>query len=231
MKHSVEYGPAFAWLRIALEPGETIEAEAGAMVTRTPELEMSTRLNAGKGAGFFAKVLAFFAALARKLFGGETLFVNDFGGSQGGEVVLAPKLSGHIEHRRLDGARGLLVQSGSYLASGPGLKTKLRWGGLRGLFGGEGLFFLHCTGSGDLFINSYGGIIPVDIDGEYIVDTGHIVAFDDTLDFEIKSAGQGMKALFLSGEGLICRFRGRGRLYVQSRNIGGLVGWISPYLR
>lgn len=231
MKHSVEYGPAFAWLRIALEPGETIEAEAGAMVTRTPELEMSTRLNAGKGAGLFAKVLAFFAALARKVFGGETLFVNDFHGAQGGEVVLAPKLSGHIEHRRLDGAGGLLVQSGSYLASGPGLKTKLRWGGLRGLFGGEGLFFLHCTGSGDLFINSYGGILSVDIDGEYIVDTGHIVAFDDTLDFEIKSAGQGMKALFLSGEGLVCRFRGRGRLYVQSRNIGGLVGWISPYLR
>ncbi|MCB9542408.1 MAG: TIGR00266 family protein [bacterium] len=230
MKHSVEYGPAFAWLRVALEPGETIEAEAGAMVTRTPELEMTTRLNAGKGAGFFAKVLALFAALARKLFGGETMFVNDFHGSQGGEVVLAPKLSGHIEHRRLDG-RGLLVQAGSYLASGPGLTTKLRWGGLRGLLGGEGLFFLHCTGAGDLFINSYGGVLAIDVDGEYIVDTGHIVAFDDTLDFEIKSAGQGIKALFLSGEGLVCRFRGRGRLYIQSRNVSGLVGWISPYLR
>lgn len=231
MKHSVEYGPAFSWLRVQLDPGEEIEAEAGAMVTRTPELGMETRLNAGKGAGFFAKIVAFFAALIRKFAGGETMFVNDFGGPQGGEVILAPSLAGHIEHRRLGAGPGLLVQSGSYLASTEQVRTKLKWGGLRGLLGGEGLFFIHCFGSGDLFINSYGGIEAIEVDGDYIVDTGHIVAFDDTLDFEIKSAGKGFKALFLSGEGLVCRFKGRGTVFVQSRNIGGLVSWLSPYLR
>lgn len=231
MKHSIEYGPAFAWLRVQLDPGEEIEAEAGAMVTRSPALEMETRLNAGKRAGFFQKFIAFFVALVRKFAGGETMFVNDFKGPSGGEVVLSPGLSGHIEHRPLDAGQGLLVQSGSYLASSEKVGTKLKWAGLRGLFGGEGLFFVHCTGPGDLFVNSYGGITPIEVDGAYVVDTGHIVAFDEALDFEIKSAGKGFKALFLSGEGLVCRFTGRGTVYVQSRNVGGLVGWLTPYLR
>lgn len=231
MKHSVEYGPAFAWLRVNLAPGESVDAEAGAMVTRAPQLEMDTKLNAGNKSGFFGKIMAFFIALVRKILGGETMFINTFSGPQGGEVILAPSLAGHIEHRALDGGNGLLVQAGSFLASGPGVETKLKWGGLRGLFGGEGLFFLHCTGQGDLFMNAYGGIETLEVNGEYIVDTGHIVAFDDTLDFKIEGAGSGLKSLFLSGEGLVCRFNGKGKLYIQSRNLGGLVSWLSPYLR
>lgn len=231
MKHSIEYGPAFAWLRIQLDPGEEIEAEAGAMVTRSPQLEMETRLNAGKRAGIFQKFIAFFVALVRKFAGGETMFVNDFKGPQGGELILAPSLSGHIEHRALSAGQGILVQSGSYLASSEQVGTKLKWAGLRGLFGGEGLFFVHCTGPGDLFLNSYGGVTAVEVEGAYVVDTGHIVAFDETLDFDISSAGKGFKALFLSGEGLVCTFKGRGTVYVQSRNVGGLVSWLSPYLR
>ncbi len=232
MKHAIEYGPSFAWLRINLAPGETIEAEAGAMVTKTPDLGMSTHLNAGNKAGFFGKVMAILVALARKVFGGETMFINRFGGAHGGEVLLAPSLSGPIWHRRMQaGQRSLLVQAGSYLASTGNIETKMRWAGLRGLFGGEGLFFLESQGDGDLFINSYGGIQEIDVEGGYIVDTGHIVAFESSLDFKIKGAGQGLKSLFLSGEGLVCEFSGRGKLYIQSRNLGALVGWLSPFLR
>jgi uncharacterized protein (TIGR00266 family) len=229
MQHRIEHGPVFAWLRVALAPGESILAESGAMVTRTPALGMQTRLNAGKRAGFFAVVVAFFVALMRKLFGGETMFVNEFSGPSGGEVVLAPSLAGHIMQKQLAGGQKLFVQRGSWLASTGDIDAKLRFGGLRTLLGGEGLVLLECAGTGDLFINSYGGITPVEVNGKFVVDTGHIVAFDGTLDFKVRSVG-GFKSFLFSGEGLVCEFTGRGTIYVQSRNLDALVSWITPLL-
>jgi uncharacterized protein (TIGR00266 family) len=229
MKFDIEHGPAFAWLRVQLGAGESIQAEAGSMVRRSMGLEMDTRLNAGRSAGFFGVLKAFFVALLRKFFGGETMFVNEFSGPSGGEVVLAPTLAGHITHRVLDGRHTLFVQSGSYLASTGTIDTKVRFGGIRTLFGGEGLVLLQCTGVGDVFVNSYGGITAVDVDGKFIVDTGHIVAFDGALDFRVRTIG-GMKSFFFSGEGLVCEFTGRGKIYVQSRNLGALVSWLTPLL-
>jgi uncharacterized protein (TIGR00266 family) len=229
MRFSIEHGPAFAWLKVQLAPNEVVSAEAGAMVRRDPHVVMATRLNASRKAGIFGVIVAFFVALIRKFAGGETVFVNDFSAPSAGEVVLAPTLSGHIVHRQLNAQERLLVQSGSYLASSGDVNTRVRWGGLRSLFGGEGLVLLECSGNGDLFINSYGGIVPVQVDGSYVVDTGHIVAFDGTLDFRVRSIG-GVKAFLFSGEGLVCEFSGRGTVYVQSRNLKSLVGWISPML-
>lgn len=229
MQHHIEHGPAFAWLRVNLEPGERITAEAGAMVRQSPELEVETRLNASKKGGVVGLIVAFFVALMRRLLGGETMFLNEFWGPRGGEVVLAPKLSGHILRKSLDGTRTLFVQTGGYLASTAGIDTKLRFGGLRTLFGGEGLVLLQCEGQGDVFVNSYGGITEIPIDGQFVVDTGHIVAFDGALDFRVRSIG-GAKSFFFSGEGLVCEFRGRGTLYVQSRNLKALVGWVTPLL-
>jgi len=231
MEHTIEHGPAFAWLRVKLGPNESLEAEAGAMVTQDPNLKMTTRLNAGRSAGFFRKILSFFVAMFRKVLGGETAFVNEFSSPQGGEVIIAPSLSGHIIHHKLTGGKKLFVQAGSYLASTGTIDTKLRWGGLRTLFGGEGAFILECSGEGDLFINAYGGIVEVPIDGAFIVDTGHMVAFEGNLDFKLKGAGSGLKSLLMSGEGLVMEFQGKGTLYMQSRNLGALVGWLTPMLR
>lgn len=194
-----------------------------------PQVEIATHLNAGKRAGVFAKLWAVVIAIMRRLLGGETMFVNRFSCSVPGEVVLAPSLSGQIVHHRLEGGRRLFVQTGSYLASTHNVDAKLRFGGLRTFFGGEGLVLLQCEGEGDLWINAYGGVIPIAIDGEFTVDTGHIVAFEGNLDFKIRSVG-GVKSFLFSGEGLVCRFRGRGTVYIQSRNLGALVGWLSPLL-
>ncbi|NVB37618.1 TIGR00266 family protein [Pseudenhygromyxa sp. WMMC2535] len=236
MQHQIEFGPAFAWLKVQLAPNEVLQAEAGAMVRQTPGLEMDTRLNAGRSAGFFAKVKAFFAAMARKFLGGETVFVNDFHGPQGGEVVLAPSLSGHIMHQLLDGNRTLFIQASAYLASTGTVDTKLRFGGLKSMLGGEGLVLQECSGQGDVWINSYGGITEVPINGTFVVDTGHIVAFDGDLTFKVRAAGSGgggfsLKSFLFSGEGLVCEFTGQGRVWIQSRNLGALVGWITPYLK
>jgi uncharacterized protein (TIGR00266 family) len=229
MQYRVEHGPAFAWLRVGLSPGDSIQAEAGAMVMRTPALEMKTRLNAGRRAGVFRVIVAFFVALIRKVFGGETMFVNDFSGPSGGEVVLAPSLAGHIVEKRLAGGQRLFVQRGSYLASTGDIDTRVRFGGIRSLLGGEGLVLLECSGTGQLFVNSYGGITEIPVNGRFVVDTGHIVAFDGTLDFKVRSVG-GVKSFLFSGEGLVCEFSGRGTVYMQSRNIDALVSWLSPLL-
>ena len=69
MNHRVEHGPSFAWLKVGLAEGEQIQAEAGAMVSRDPQVEMSTHLNAGQGAGFWRVFVAFLVALARKFLG------------------------------------------------------------------------------------------------------------------------------------------------------------------
>jgi uncharacterized protein (TIGR00266 family) len=198
-------------------------------VLRDPGVEMTTHLNAGRRAGFFAVLVALFVALLRKVFGGETIFVNRFRAPSGGELVLAPSLSGQIVKKTLDAQKRLFVQAGSYLASTGDVDAKLRFGGLRSLFGGEGLALLECSGHGDLWINSYGSVLPVPINGAFTVDTGHIVAFEGNLDFRVRSVG-GMKSLFLSGEGLVCEFSGTGTVYIQSRNLSALVGWLSPLL-
>jgi len=229
MQYHIEHGPAFAWLRVGLEPGERIVAEAGAMVRQSTSLDVETRLNASRRSGVWGAIVAFFVALIRRVLGGETMFLNEFSGPGGGEVVLAPKLSGNIMRKSLDGTRTVFVQAGGYLASSPGIDMQVRFGGLRTLFGGEGLTLLQCTGQGDVFVNSYGGITEVPVDGRFIVDTGHIVAFDGALDFRVRSIG-GAKSFFFSGEGLVCEFSGRGTVYVQSRNLKALVGWLTPLL-
>ena len=229
MQYHVEHGPAFAWLRVGLEPGERIVAEAGAMVRQSTTLEVETRLNATRRGGAWGWLVAVFVALLRRFLGGETMFVNEFWGPQGGEIVLAPKLSGHIQRKTLDGTRTLFVQTGGYLASTPDIDTRLRFGGLRTLFGGEGLILLQCTGRGDVFVNSYGGITEVAVDGKFVVDTGHIVAFDGALNFRVRGVG-GAKSFFFSGEGLVCEFQGRGSVFVQSRNLAALRSWVSPLL-
>lgn len=229
MEYHIEHGPAFAWLRVDLAQGESIQAEAGAMVRQSPYIQMETHLNASKKSGFIGKLTAFFVALVRRVLGGETMFVNRFIGTQPGEVVLAPSLSGHIIERKLGQGETLFVQAGSYLASTGEVETKLKFTGLRSLLGGEGLALLECSGPGQLFINAYGGIQPVPISGKFVVDTGHIVAFDSSLNFKVKSVGNA-KSLLFSGEGLVCEFEGHGNVYIQSRNVGALVGWLSKML-
>ena len=230
MKHTISHGPSFAWLTLDLEPGEVVTAESGAMVTMTPSLNINTRLNSPAQSGFIGKIIALIIAIIRKIIGGETMFVNDFSShSAGGQIRLAPALCGAIVHRRLEG-ESIVLTPGSYLASSAGLNIKLKFGGLQALLSKEGVFFVEISGTGDLWINAYGGITEVPIDGSFIVDNGHIVAFDSGLDFQIKTAGGGLMGFVASGEGFVCEFRGKGSLWIQSRNTVALAGWITRFL-
>jgi uncharacterized protein (TIGR00266 family) len=227
--HQITHGPSFAMLRVDLAPGQTFVAEAGSMVARHQNVKMEVKMNAGRSPGFGAKMKAFFIALIRKWVGGETFFVNHFTVPDRGSVWVAPTLSGQIQHRRMNGEK-LVLSSGAYVAHVGDIDLKMKFGGLRSILAKEGAFMLEVSGVGDLWFCSYGGIHAIDVNGSYVVDTGHLVGYEGNLDYKIKTAGGGMMGFVASGEGLVCEFSGQGRLYIQSRNLGALVSWITRLL-
>ncbi len=227
--HQVTHGPSFAMLRVDIQPGQEVIAEAGAMVARHSHVGMEVKMNAGPGAGLWAKIKAFFIAVIRKVVGGETFFVNHFTAPQPGSVWIAPTMSGAVTYRRLQGET-LTLSSGAYLASAGPLDMKMKFGGLKSILAKEGAFFLQLAGHGDLWFTSYGGVTAIPVNGSYIVDNGHLVGFEGNLEFDIKSAGGGMMGLFASGEGLVCEFRGQGTVYIQSRNTATLTDWLMRLL-
>lgn len=224
MQFAIKYQPSYSLLGVQLAANEQVLVEAGSMVGMSADMAIDTKLSVSGGL-----IKGLISAVARKFLGGETMFVNIFtAGPQGGNVLIAPALNGDIIHFPMSGG-SMMIQASSFLASHPGLNVKLKFGGLKSLFGGEGLFLMRAEGQGDLFINAYGGIRELDLNGPFIVDTGHIVAFEESLTFDVKKVG-GWKSTILSGEGLVCEFNGKGKLWMQTRNVGGLVGWLRPML-
>lgn len=229
MQQLIKHQPTFSLLQVSLAPGEVLVAEAGTMVARDANLGMEVKLNAGPRAGFFGKLKALFVAFIRKMVGGETFFVNHFSAPQGGWVWLAPPTSGAIKHLALSG-QPMILSAGAFLASSGPVELTMRWGGLKGMLAKEGSFFVEAGGQGDLWVTSYGAIDEIYCHGSYVVDTGHIVGFDSSLQYKIRGSGGGLTGLLASGEGLVCEFTGQGRILVQSRSTGALVGWLSPML-
>ncbi|MBM4372339.1 MAG: TIGR00266 family protein [Deltaproteobacteria bacterium] len=230
MRHEIQYAPSFAMARFHLEPGEEMVVEGGSMVGMSPNMQIRTSLG-GTRQGFFGKFLNFFIALIRKVLGGESMFFNTYSPAGGpGTLLVAPSLVGDLVPMTVGGGRGVIVQPGSFVCATPGVVLRTRWGGLRSILGREGAFLLEARGEGTLWINAYGGIREIDVEGSFLVDTGHMVAFDASLDYRLRMAGGGAWTAFKSGEGLVFEFSGRGRLLIQSRNLGTLVSWITPAL-
>jgi uncharacterized protein (TIGR00266 family) len=220
MQTEILFGTSFSLARLTLAPGEQVRAEAGALVSMDASMKVETGTTGG-----------LFKSLKRSVMGGESLFMNTFTADQdGSELTLAPALPGSIEVLHLQGT-DMMVQSGSYLASEIGIDVDTKWGGARSFFGGEGLFLLKCTGHGTLVISSYGAIYKVSLQQGriYTVDTGHIVAFDSTLTYNIRKVGSWKSTIF-GGEGLVVDFSGTGDVYVQTRSQQAFLGWLIPNL-
>ncbi len=219
MESEIQYSPSYSLAIIRLQAGESVVAEAGAMVSMSPSLTIETQSKGG-----------FLGGLKRSMLGGESFFMNTFTAAEPGEITVAPSLPGDIVHLQLAG-QTIYVQSGSFLASGSGIDIDTKWGGGKTFFSGEGLFLLKISGTGDLFLSSYGAIRPVDLAAgqSYILDTGHMVAFTDGMAYEVRKVG-GLKSLFLSGEGLVVNLTGPGRLYLQTRSQQSFLAWLIPQL-
>lgn len=156
----------------------------------------------------------------KRMLAGESLFLSVFRSpTDNNEVWLAPKLLGDLLIYEMKG-QDLVVQATSYLACSSAVDIDLGFQGLKSLFSGESIFWLTVSGYGLVLLTSFGGIYEIEVDGEYIVDTGHIVAFERNLDFSISKPGSSWLGAFLGGEGLVCHFRGQGKVYCQSHNPG-----------
>jgi uncharacterized protein (TIGR00266 family) len=173
--------------------------------------------------------------------GGESLFRTTFTAEDGpGEITLAPAALGDILALELTGSK-FFVQPGSYLAGDTGLAINIQ-GSMRGMLSGEGLFLLTVQGSGLLLLSSFGAIHSKKLGPgeEYIVDTGHIVAFESSVDYRLEKATgkthgvggflKGMVQSALSGEGFVCRYQGPGTIYIQTRQLPGFARQLIPFL-
>jgi len=217
MQTEIRNRPSFANVRVLLDEGDRLIAEADAMASMGPSVEIDTRWNGG-----------FLPAVARRVFGGESLFVNEYKATAKGELVLTQPFPGDIEVIELAGT-SLYLQPGAFLGCEPSVTLGMGWAGLSSFIGREGLFRLKVSGTGKVWFGAYGGIYARDIDGELIVDTGHLVAYEPSVGLQVGLAA-GLFSSFFSGEGLVTKIRGPGRIYLQTRAIDGLAAWTNSHL-
>ncbi|CAM2852481.1 TIGR00266 family protein [Prescottella defluvii] len=215
MKTEISCGPAFAFAEISVPAGGSVRVEAGAMAMMRGDISITTSTRGG-----------FLKGLRRSL-GGSSFFVNDFGSESGGVVGVAGALPGDLVETTIDEGTALLVQSGCWLASDATVDVDSKWGGSKGFFSGAGLVLLRCSGNGEILLSSYGAIRSVTLAaGETMtLDSGHVVAFDETVQYRIRKAG-GWKSMILGGEGIVTEFTGPGRVWMQTRSATDLVDWL-----
>lgn len=210
MEYELHHQPAYALAEVSLDQGETLETEAGAMVTQTETVSLETGIG-DEDEGLLSSV-------KDSVLGDESLFRNRLTAEGGpGVVEIAPVKPGDIQVLELDDET-VYLQSGSYVASAGDLRIDSDVGGLDSVLGGEGLFFLKAHGTGHLFVSSFGGIQSKSLDaGERLtVDSGHAVGWSDGIEYTTRSVG-GLKESLFSGEGRVMEFTGPGTVLTQTR--------------
>ncbi|HEX4911663.1 MAG TPA: TIGR00266 family protein [Permianibacter sp.] len=219
MKVELKGSAAFAYLDVELAPGETIVAEPDAMSSMAADLDLDAKFNGG-----------FFKGLLRKYLGGESLFINHFSNNSNGprRLTLVQSTPGALRCIELNG-NSFCLQPGAFLASTPDVKIGLRWAGFTSLIAREGLFKLEVSGTGKVWYGAYGELLEREIDGEHIVDSGHLVGYEPQMQLKLQLAGGIFSSLF-GGEGLVTRVEGKGKIIIQTRSLTGLAGWLNPKL-
>lgn len=225
MEEIIEFNPSYTLLTYSMHPNESINVEPGAMVAMSG-VEMQTKKSGG----------GIFKSLKKMAFGGESFFLNTFtAGPSGGWVSVAPGSPGDVLSYDVAPGRQIFIQGGSYLGSTVNIKTDTKFQGMKGFFSGESMFFVRAFTEdgqpGKVWYNSFGAIkqIPVQPGQTITVDTGHVVAFEDTVQYTINKVG-GMKSFLVGGEGLVMNFTGQGSVWIQTRNVESLAGKIIPFL-
>jgi uncharacterized protein (TIGR00266 family) len=212
---------AFASLEVELAKGESIKAESGAMVSMDANIELTGNAEGGLLGG-----------LGRMLAGEKFFLQTITANNKTGKVMLAPTMLGNIQEIDLNDET-FNVQKDGFFAGEAALNISTKMQNLtRGLFSGEGFFVLKISGTGKLFVSSFGGIVKIDIpkNSEYIVDNSHLVAWPDSLDFKIEKASKSWLNSIKSGEGLVVRFKGPGSIYIQTRNSKSFGSWIKQFI-
>jgi uncharacterized protein (TIGR00266 family) len=219
MEITLKHQPSFALGTVQLAPNETVQVEPGAMVSFSDGVQIETKSKGGLMGGL------------KRMIAGESFFQNTYTApAQGGELTLAPALPGDMVVLHI-GGQDFMLQSGAYMASESSIEVDATWGGAKGFFGSGSLILLKVSGQGQVLAACYGAIEERTLAaGErYTVDSGHVVGFDGSVQFNVRRVG-GWKSTILSGEGLVVELTGPGRVLMQTRSEGALIGWILPQI-
>ncbi len=217
--YEILHQPSYALAVVQLQQEQAIQAESGAMVSMSANIELQSQMKGGLMGAF------------KRAVGGESAFVSTFTARGGpGEVTLAPGGPGDIAAIEMSNQQ-FFVQSTSYLAGDAGLVVDTKWGGAKNFFAGEGLFVLSVTGAGLLLVSSFGAIHRKRLQaGErYVVDTGHLVAWEGTTQYTLRKAAAGFFRSMVSGEGIVAEFSGPGELLIQTRNLAAFASMLKPF--
>lgn len=213
-------------IRIRLKPGQELFAEAGKMLYKYPQIQWETRMT---GETLGEKLLG---ALKRKVMG-ESLFLTFFRTSTPGEIGFAGSYPGRIQPFELNPGQSVMVQRDSFLVAQASVQLNIalvkRLG--VGFFGGEGFILERLTGPGTAFIHAGGDFVEFTLaPGERIqIDTGSIVAFDESVQYDIEFVG-GIRTAIFGGEGLfLATLTGPGRVIVQSMTLQKMRRELAPY--
>jgi len=207
-------------IEFTLNKGERVTAEAAAMVFIRGNIKTETKMRKG---GFLKSLKA--AAL-----GGESFFVNEFIAEEDNcKLGLTGNMLGDIEVINVN--EEFIVQSGSFVGSSGDLTLDTKWQGFtKGIFGSN-MFMLKTVGTGDMFVNAWGGILKKELQsGErMILDNYQLVALSSTAEYRVTKHGS-LKTTLFGGEALVIEITGPGIVYLQTKNIMEFVRALIPFL-
>ncbi|MCU1426836.1 MAG: hypothetical protein JWL83_836 [Actinomycetia bacterium] len=222
MDVTVRHNPSFAVARCALGANEAVKVEAGAMMATSTGVTLDAKMEGG-----------LLKSLKRATLGGESLFITTFTApADGGWIDVAANLPGDIAVTGVTAEQSMFIQRGSWLCNSDGVSLETKWGGMPNLFGGEGGFVVRASGHGTTVLGCYGALDTISLQpGEtFVLDTGHMVAYAEGVQMQLRRAGNSLGGALKSSEGLVFEFTGPGWVMTQSRNPKGLVGWLTANL-
>lgn len=228
MKYKLSSSSAFPLVDITLGNSEEIQIESGTMVFHNASIKLSGEMNSN-GRGGFTGVLK---ALGRSMTSGDGFFVAKVKAiGNDAKITLAPATTGTVKELKI-GQEQWYLNTGAFLASDGDISYTMGRQKLdRALFGGTGgIFVMKTQGTGTMLISGYGDIVEVELDGSegLTVDNNHVLAWSEGVSYSIGVASGNFG--FKTGEGLVNKFNGRGKLLIQSRNIETLAQAVIPFI-
>lgn len=211
MKFEIKHGPTFSVLEFRLDADEQVIAQPNSMLSMTAGIKLRARAGRG-GSGLLGGM--------KSMLGGENFFTVEFCTRRNDQILmLAPDAYGDILTIQLADSSGFFLTRGSYLASFGECELHIKYGGVKGVMAKTGLFLLQAEGQGTVFCQTYGAIVEHELDtGEhFFVDNKYVVAFSTTVQYQLVKATESVSDSLFSGEGLINRFTGPGKVFYQSR--------------
>jgi uncharacterized protein (TIGR00266 family) len=213
MNFQIDSQPEFSMLTVQVPANRKLYVEAGAMAAMSSTMKMKALFKGG----------------FRRFLSQESLFISEYTADQvDGEVSIAPGPTGDIGHVRLNGEK-LYLASSSYLAHTEGVTYTTQFQRLSsGLLSGTGWFLIEASGHGDIWFNTYGALVEMPIDGSFLLDNNHLVGFTEGVSYEMVKLGS-YKSLLFSGEGFVCRFKGQGKVFFQTKKPAALISWANAF--